>query len=70
MTDCPHTRWIVHDYGHFTRYLFVHCEACLVRGFVSDPTTEEFAKAFYAPDHPYTWDGGNGRVVVIEEKME
>jgi len=68
MADCPHTCWIVHDYGPFTRCLFVRCEVCNAKGYVADPTAEEFGKAFYAPEHPYTWDGGNERVRVIEEK--
>lgn len=63
---CPHTRWIVNRQGAATFYLFLSCEECDTRGYVQDPTSEEWALAYYAAEHPYTWDGGNERVMVIE----
>ena len=65
---CPHDRWIVQRIGAITGYVHVRCETCQAKGYIKEPTSEERMQAYYAPKHPYTWDGGNGRVTVIEEE--
>lgn len=67
MEDCKHV-WQVYSTALATRDLMVRCEGCNSTGVISDASTEEWKRAFYAPSKPYDWDGDYTRVKAIWER--
>jgi len=61
--DCNH-KWIVYSTAVSVGCLMLVCANCGVYGTIADPTEDEWSVAFYAPDTPYEWSGGDERVVL------
>ncbi len=62
MNSCCH-EWAVFSTALQQGWLMLQCTICGSHGAVEDPSETEWAKAFYAPTHPYVWEDGS-RVVV------
>ncbi|WP_415891359.1 hypothetical protein ACMXYV_08595 [Neptuniibacter sp. SY11_33] len=56
--ECNHSWW-VYSTAIEDQTLEVECPKCKSLGAVLDPTSKEWAKAFYAPQCPYKWREGN-----------
>jgi hypothetical protein len=55
--DPPHDHvWFVYSTALLDVCLLVRCLGCGATGYVADPTTDEWSRAFNAPTDPYRWD--------------
>src|SRR5579884_2769794 len=61
--QCTEHEWVVFSTALQEVCLLVQCAECTALGIVPDPSRDEWAKAFYAPQRPYRWHDSS-RVVV------
>jgi len=53
----PHVHeWVVFSTALAEVWIMVQCVGCGAHGTVDHSTTEEWSKAFYAPEKPYRWE--------------
>lgn len=56
--------WWVYSTALADVFLMVECRLTGKRGYIPNPTREEWKAAFHAPGEPYRWTGDPSRVVV------
>ena len=57
-TTCEHD-WEVYSTALAQGYLEVMCRRCGLLGDVTDPSKEEWTRAYHAPSNPYSWTEPN-----------
>jgi len=55
VATCQH-EWWVYSTALSEGWLELYCKRCQVAGAVKDPTKEEWAQGFHAPEKEYRWE--------------
>lgn len=64
----PRHSWYVVSTALSSCKLLLECAKTGLRGSVANPSKEEWAAAFRAPERPYPWTGGDERIEICEKK--